>query len=195
MASGTGRLDRQRQPVRWHVRRNLRWYRRGYKALPHPLWGDTAEIRPHLTSLTPNTSVVNVSQTVTLTGTNFKPYSHIEIDEVDVPVTYVSPTQLTYTTTPTVVGAKAVHVNNDDPNIPGHEASNSLTYTVTATVEEDPVSDPSHFTIADIEAWVDAHADKADEVLAAEEAQASPRVTLISWLQGFISDRDPGHIP
>lgn len=133
MSSNAGRLDRQRRPGRYHKRKNTRPYRRGYYTLPHGVWGDSWEKKPTLTSLTPNTSVVNVSQTVTLTGTNFMPYSHIEIDDVDVPVTYVSSTTLRYTATPTVAGVKQVHVNNDDPTVPGHEASNSLPYTVTAT--------------------------------------------------------------
>jgi len=191
-----GRLDLQRPPRRYHGRKNSRPYRRGYTTLPHGVWGDSWELTPTLTSLVPNTSVVNVAQTVQLNGTNFMPYSHIEIDGVDVPVTYVSSTRLTYSTTPTVVGTKSVHVNNDDPAVPGHEASNSLPYIVTATVVEDEhVTSPQNFTIPDIEAWVDDHPDLADEVLAAEEARPTPRVTLVTWLQGFISDRDPGHVP
>jgi hypothetical protein len=34
------RLDRQRQPGHYHVRRNSRLYRRGYTDLPHAVWGD-----------------------------------------------------------------------------------------------------------------------------------------------------------
>lgn len=50
-------------------------------------------------------------------------------------------------------------------------------------------------TIAEVQSWVDENPSEADEVLAAEQARTSPRVTLVSWLQGFISDRDEGHIP
>ena len=65
-----------------------------------------------------------------------------------------------------------------------------------STVADDShASDPGSFTIADLEAWVDDHPDMADEVLAHEQARPSPRVTLVNWLQGFISDRDPGHVP
>jgi hypothetical protein len=61
------------------------------------------------------------------------------------------------------------------------------------STDVDP-SNPGNYTIAVIEAWVDAHPSEADEVLEAEEA-GQQRVTLVSWLQGFISDRDEGHIP
>jgi len=43
MASGTGRLDRQSMTRRAHVRKNSRQYRRGYKVLPHNVWGDDAK--------------------------------------------------------------------------------------------------------------------------------------------------------
>lgn len=54
-----------------------------------------------------------------------------------------------------------------------------------------PAEDPGSYTIADIQAWVDQNPDLADEVLAAEQARSSPRVTLIEWLEGFIAHRDP----
>jgi hypothetical protein len=64
-----------------------------------------------------------------------------------------------------------------------------------APLEDDfDPSNPGNYTIAVIEAWVDSHPSEADEVLEAEEA-GQRRVTLVSWLQGFISDRDDGHIP
>ncbi len=196
MSTTSGRLARQRPTLRPHQRRNSRWYQRGYDPLPHGVWGDILEVTPRITSLVPNTSVVDVQVTVQINGANFMPYSTAEIDDVDVPVTYVSATQLTYTTTPTVAGTKSVHVNNDDPNLPGHVASNSMTYTVTATGELDPhVANPGNFTIPDIEAWVDAHPEMADELLASEQSRMTPRITLVDWLQGFISHRDDGTLP
>ena len=65
-----------------------------------------------------------------------------------------------------------------------------------AAVELDAhVSNPGGFSIPEIEAWVDDHAEMADAVLAAEQDRSTPRVTLVDWLQGFISHRDEGTIP
>jgi hypothetical protein len=45
--------------------------------------------------------------------------------------------------------------------------------------------------IPTVQAWVDDHADWADEVLAAERARGGgARRTLIDWLEGFIAHRD-----
>ena len=40
------RLSTQRNPGRLHVRKNSRWYYRGYRVNPHPVWGDTLEVAP-----------------------------------------------------------------------------------------------------------------------------------------------------
>ena len=110
------RLSYQRDPVRLHVRKNVRWYLRGYRVNPHPVWGDQLEIPPA-----------------------------------------------------------------DPPPPP--------------PPEPDPTTHPGNFTIAFIQLWVDDHPELADEVLAAEEAEPTPRVSLVDWLQGFISHRDEGTIP
>lgn len=56
--------------------------------------------------------------------------------------------------------------------------------------------DVAHFTIAQIQQWVDDHADQADEILTNEQARGDDaRVTLVTWLQGFISQRDEGIEP
>jgi hypothetical protein len=58
---------------------------------------------------------------------------------------------------------------------------------VVAALQEDT----SLATIDEIQAWVDAHEDIADEVLAAEQSRGpDARSTLITWLQGFIASRD-----
>jgi IPT/TIG domain len=197
MSTTSGRLAAQRPTLRPHQRRNSRWYQRGYDPLPHGVWGDILELTPRITSLVPNTSVVSVAQTVQINGANFMPYSTVEIDGVDGPATYVSSTRLTVSYTPGNIGTYGVLVNNDDPALPGHVASNIVPYTVSASVGElDPhVEHPGNFTIAEIEAWVDDHPELADEVLAHEQARSTPRVTLIDWLQGFISHRDEGTQP
>jgi hypothetical protein len=49
----------------------------------------------------------------------------------------------------------------------------------------------AHFTVGDVQEWVDDHADQADEVLDAEQARGdAARVTLVRWLEGFIAHRD-----
>lgn len=54
-------------------------------------------------------------------------------------------------------------------------------------------ADVSGFNIADVQTWVTANPDQADEVLASEQARgASARVTLVDWLNGFIVTRDGG---
>jgi hypothetical protein len=38
------RLELQRQPGgRYHVRKNARWYQRGYTVVPHSVWGDHSQ--------------------------------------------------------------------------------------------------------------------------------------------------------
>lgn len=59
----------------------------------------------------------------------------------------------------------------------------------------DPHVDPGSYTIAQVQAFVDANPALADEALAAEQARGdAARVTLVDWLQGFISHRDEGTI-
>lgn len=40
MSGMAGRLDRQKQPGRFHKLHKQRPYRRGYTTVPHPTWGD-----------------------------------------------------------------------------------------------------------------------------------------------------------
>lgn len=65
-----------------------------------------------LTGISPSTAVHGTAAIpVTCTGTNFTPYSVVQVDGVNVPTVYVSPTSLTATVTPkATAGAQAVTV-------------------------------------------------------------------------------------
>lgn len=133
---------------------------------------------PRITTLTPNTgSAAGGPITVTVTGTDFDASSVVEIAQVAQPTTYVSATQLTVSYDPTAAGTVMFTVRR------GSQESNSVPFTATAL-------DVATMTVADVQAWVDDHADEADEVLALEEAREHPRVTLLDWLRGFIAHRD-----
>jgi hypothetical protein len=65
-----------------------------------------------LTSINPTTAVHGTAAIpVTCTGTGFTPYSMVTVDGINVPTTYVSPTQLTATITPkATAGNQSVRV-------------------------------------------------------------------------------------
>jgi hypothetical protein len=48
--------------------------------------------------------------------------------------------------------------------------------------EEPDVFDPGDYTVAEVEAYVDAYPDQLEEVLDAEEAGKN-RTTLVAWLE------------
>jgi hypothetical protein len=155
-----------------------RYYDQSY---PPSLWegGSSTAI-----SINPATGAVGASFTITVTGTGFTADSTIVFDGDPRVTTLVSPTQITAPIGALVAPARTVQVVVD--------TGGSRPFTITSvTVRESP----SSFTIAEIQAWVDEHPDEADEVLAAEQASPSPRVTLVDWLEGFISHRDEGTIP
>jgi len=175
MASGTGRLDRQRQPGRYHVRQNSRWYRRGYKTLPHPLWGD---------SWLP---VTNPTGVVAGTPGHFTPTG------CKVP-SNLAQLQALGPLGQTAAWTTGQYVNLS-PSGTAYWNGTAWALGVAAVVEDEHVTSPQNFTIPDIEAWVDAHPDLADELLTNELSRSTPRVTLVDWLEGFISHRDEGTIP
>ena len=147
---------------------------------PPSLWQST------VTSVNPNTGIVGASPTLTVTGTDFTAESIVRFDGDARPTTFVSPTQLTATVAALVAPARMVQVTVS--------TGGSASFAITAAA--DPTSAPAEFTIAEIQAWVDDHAEFADEVLAAEQARGDDaRSTLVTWLHGFISNRDEGHIP
>jgi hypothetical protein len=110
----------------------------GYYDTSYPpyLWAD-----PSIASLTPNTGVVNGGPySVTVTGADFYDGSRVEINQSVVPTTYVSPTQLRVSHSPTVVGTDEFTVRNGAGS--GGEESNSVMFTVTATSEEPEPEEP-----------------------------------------------------
>ena len=157
---------------------------------PPSLW-EPAE-PPELLGIAPAAGVQGTTVTITLTGTGF-------IDGVSVPYfngvavpsyTWVSETSMTIDgfVIPNSLGSKPVTVHN------GSAVSNAWNFSVTAVTSVKTT--PWEFTIAEIQTWVDANPDDADEVLDAEQSRGtSARVTLVDWLQGFISHRDEGTLP
>jgi hypothetical protein len=91
---------------------------------------------PTLTSLAPNTSVVGVPVTITITGTGFTAATQVKVDGTVIPSTFVSATSITVTGTPLVDGDVVVTVTNVNGT------SNGLPYTVTLVVG-DPQADVS----------------------------------------------------
>lgn len=209
------RLDRQRQPSKVHARKNSRWYRRGYETVPHEVWGDSrvaptpppnggeAPAAPPDGSLAPGETIWWHRTSDKYRGVSVGPPASGDLSLLvmwgDTPVSGASlysggaPINATAALVfPNGTWTSTLHdgAAETDPVLSTH------TWTVTDGVAVDlQVEHPENFSIADIEAWVDGHPDMADEVLSHEEAAASPRSTLVSWLQGFISDRDEGHIP
>ena len=86
--------------------------------------------RPGVSSLAPNTAVHGTGPdlTMTVTGTDFKPYSIIVFNGGDEVTTYISSTQLSTGVKPSLVGlpiAVPVQVRN------GSQLSNSVSFTFT----------------------------------------------------------------
>lgn len=174
------RLDNQRQPGRMHGRKNSRWYRRGYKDLPHSAWGDQRQ----------SGSGGSTKPTGVTAGTPgvFTPPG-CDIPDNLAQLRALGPLGQT---TAWLAGQYV----NLDPSGTAYWGGTNWQLGVGVGLElDDHVVNPQNFTIADIEAWVDAHPDQADEVLAHEQARSTPRVTLVDWLQGFISHRDEGTTP
>lgn len=132
---------------------------------------------PTVTLLTPSSvSLAAMPALVTITGTGFAPGMSVLVDGVVYPSgTFVSPTSATFVPDAESVGVQQVGVEV------GGVSSNTATLTVTALAQG--------MTIAEVQAFVDAHDALADEVLVEERAGAA-RVTLIDWLEGFIAARD-----
>ncbi|MBF9220950.1 T9SS type A sorting domain-containing protein [Hymenobacter ruricola] len=83
---------------------------------------------PVITSITPNSAVVNTTVTVTITGTGFTSASTVVAGGQPIPSTFVSATQLTGTVPAgTPVGTYTVAVVNPTP---GGGTSNTVTFTI-----------------------------------------------------------------
>lgn len=152
----------------------------------HATWHETdagaPAPKPTLASAAPPTlSAAAGPTTITLTGTNFVTGSKARVNGVVQTTTYISATSISFSYDPTAAGTVQLSVQN-----PSGQVSTNLAYVVAALS-----ADPSLATIEQIQVWVDAHDDEADEILAAEQARGNDaRSTLIAWLLGFIAARD-----
>lgn len=82
---------------------------------------------PTLTSLTPNSVVVNTPTSVTVSGTGFRPNSVVVVDADVYPTSYQNKTTLVFTALADTVGTQSVTVTT------GALTSTASTLTVTAT--------------------------------------------------------------
>lgn len=177
------RLEAQRRSRRLHARANSRWYKRGYTTIPHPPWGDVGG------SANPPAIILATGATPGTPGT-WTPAGASAPANL---ITIQARGALGQTTAWTV---GQFNILGDGSNVFWN--GTAWAAGIAAAVGEEPdahVTSPQNFTIPDIEAWVDAHPDMADELLANERARTTPRVTLIDWLEGFISHRDDGTLP
>lgn len=173
------RLDQQRAPVRYHTRKNSRAYQRGYAVNPHTTWGDTGTYAPPQfapSSVVPGTPGSFQPPTATIPANltalqNLGPLGQTVAWTTGQRVVLGDASEAYWAGTVWLVGRVAVLGSDAHATTPGN------------------------YTIAEIETWVDANPDQADEVLAAEQARSTPRITLVDWLQGFISHRDEGTTP
>jgi hypothetical protein len=180
MASGTGRLDRQRQPGRYHARQNSRWYRRGYKVLPHSVWGD------HIQSGSTPGGTQKPTGVVAGSPGHFTPVG------CDVPDNLAELSALgpLGQTTPWAVGQ---YVPLDPVGSAYWNGTQWRLGVGTGGATQDAhVSDPGDFTIAEIQEWLDHHPvlALAQALRDNEAARSTPRVTLLDWLDGFIESLD-----
>lgn len=202
------RLEMQRQPGRAHRRTNSRKYRRGYTVLPHNVWGDSyAPVGPSgpitIKGVNPNTFAATTgSKVFVITGTGFVAPVTVMLGATTYTggaVVVDSVTQITLTIPDGSVYASSAGGLVDLWVTMTVGSTNHVRISVTATAGtvEAPLlpGDPGAYVISVVEQWVDAHPDQADEVVTAEQGRPSPRITLVDWLQGFISHRDEGTIP
>lgn len=202
------RLDLQRPPGsgRFHTRSAGRPYHRGYTYLNHPTWGDSfGPVGPQgevsLSGINPPTfAAVGGAKVFVLTGTGFYGTPTVSFCGTNITganVVVNSATQITVTT-PSASGFAALAGTSQPVFVitaAGNSNEVSVQVTASTVVLDEHVANPGAFTIAEIQTWVDANPDWADELLANEQARTSPRVTLVDWLEGFISHRDEGTIP
>ena len=173
----TERLDYQKQPSRYHARKNAHWMKRGYSVLPHSVWGDTNQSGPAGGGAPPTGVTAGSPGAFTPAG-------------CDIPdnLAQLSALGPLGQTTPWAVGQ---YVNLDPVGSAYWNGTQWRLGVGTGGATQDAhTTDPGSFTVAEIQEWVDDHADMADEVLTAELSRPSPRITLVDWLEGFIAHRD-----
>lgn len=182
------RLERQRKTRRAHARLNSRWYQRGYKVLPHEVWGDTAK-PPRVGGISPPSSGATAGIPGAWTPSGSSPPLTVANLLGGVPVVV--------TASPATAWTTGQYVQTLTAGAPGRATWTGSAWVggVALLAEDEHVASPQNFTITDLQTWVDANPDAADEVLTNELSRPTPRVTLVDWLEGFISHRDEGTLP
>jgi IPT/TIG domain len=133
-------------------------------------------VAPVLTSLLPTTAVVGAANlTLQCNGTGMTTQSVIVFDGADMATTFVSPTQVTCTITPSTATAGSVDVAVRN----GNEPSNTRPFTFTAT---GLAFDPADATVDEVKTYVDTNPDERQAVLDAE-VSGKNRSTLVGWLE------------
>jgi hypothetical protein len=102
------------------------------ESYPPSVYATPGPIDPHITSLLPATGEVDVEAVVQVIGTDFDDTAEVEVDQGSgqtlVPSVFVSPTRVTVTFTPTVVGEALFTLRNQSND----EESNPMPFDVTA---------------------------------------------------------------
>jgi len=146
---------------------------------------------PVATSLAPTSGFAILGCVITITGTGFAPNAVGLVDNGAIPL--MSQRVVTPGTVHEITVDFTGHVASHQIGVAnGSVKSNTLTYNAVVLADDELTANVGDFTIAQIQAHIDADHDAlADEVLAAEQARGEhARSTLITWLQGFIAARD-----
>lgn len=96
---------------------------------------------PVITSLVPDTVVVDVPTPCDIVGTDFRPDVKVFVDDTEQLCTFVNPTLVRYMAQADTVGDQFVYVGNPD-GTDSVVASNTMTLDVTAAEEEAPPPEP-----------------------------------------------------
>jgi hypothetical protein len=105
------------------------------ESYPPSLWGGGSNPTPVIGSIAPNTAVVNVFTTYTVTGTGFTASSQVKLDGNPVPTTFVDSTHVTFGISALTIGVKPVTVTTDG------KVSAPVNVTITATQADEQTTD------------------------------------------------------
>lgn len=182
----TTRIMRQRPPAKGkHQRGEQRQDWRGYpddgQVWGQKNWASGALAAPTLATIAPSTvSAAAGAVTVLCTGSGYIAESKIQVDNVAVPTTFISVTQLSTSYDPNVAGTTQFTVRNPDGKV-----TTAKPFTVAALADDPDVV--LEGTIDEVKAYVNALAmdDNRDDVIQAlldRERANRNRATLVSWL-------------
>lgn len=154
---------------------------------------------PTNSSIAPTSAIYGAQLRPTLTGSNYFPGCKMMVSGpggVTEEATTLTGNTIIQPVNLLTVPSSGFEWNFWAKNVDGQESSATFkTISIGASAEELAARpDLKTATIAMIQQWVDAFPDIADEALVYEQEHQN-RVTLVDWLQGFISHRDEGTIP